>query len=74
MNHLSTTKYTLEIREFEDELSPSLRAWIVDVLDMQGDCVVEGAGVAPTLVLALEEAGKNIALEIADDWLVRAGN
>lgn len=74
INHLSTTEYKIEIREFEDTDSTSQRAWIVDLLDSSGNCIIEGAGVAGTLMEAMKEAGKNITLELANQWLMEKGS
>lgn len=73
MIELSETIYRLSIREFEDLESESQRAWVVDLLDTQGNCVIEGAGVASTLMKAMEEAGKAITLQLADEWLMARG-
>lgn len=70
MQELSETTYRLSIREFEDLESESERAWIVDLLDTNGGCIIEGAGVAGTLMKAMEEAGKAITLHLADEWLM----
>jgi len=68
MSELSVTQFILEIREIDDELSESGRAWIVDVLRTNGDCVIEAAGVASGLPMAIGEAGNAIALLLADEW------
>lgn len=73
MIELSESIYRISIREYEDLESESQRAWIVDLLDTSGNCIVEGAGVAGTLMKAMEEAGKAITLHIADEWLVARG-
>ena len=70
MFELSETIYRISIREYEDMESESERAWIVDLLDTSGNCIVEGAGVAGTLMKAMEEAGKAITLHLADEWLM----
>lgn len=70
MHELSETIYRLSIREFEDKDSESERAWVVDVLDTNGNCVIESAGVASTLMKSMEEAGKAITLQLADEWLM----
>lgn len=70
MIELSETNYRISIREFEDLQSESERAWVVDLLDTSGNCVIEGAGVAGTLMKAMEEAGKAITLQLADEWLM----
>lgn len=70
MIELSETIYRISIREFEDLQSESERAWIVDILDTTGNCIIEGAGVADTLTKAMEEAGKAITLHLADEWLM----
>lgn len=70
MQELSETIYRLSIREFEDTESKSQRAWIVDLLDTSGNCIIEGAGVAGTLMKAMQEAGKAITLQLADEWLM----
>ena len=74
MNELSETNYRISIREFEDMQSESERAWIVDLLDTNGNCIIEGAGVAGTLMKAMEEAGKAITLHLADEWLMERAN
>ena len=68
MIELSETIYRISIREFEDKESKSERAWVVDLLDTNGNCIIEGAGVAGTLMAAMEEAGKSITLHLADEW------
>jgi hypothetical protein len=73
MQELSETIYRLSIREYEDLQSESERAWIVDLLDTNGNCIVEGAGVAGTLMKAMEKAGKAITLHLADEWLMARG-
>jgi hypothetical protein len=70
MIKLSETIYRLSIREYEDMESESERAWIVDLLDTSGNCIIEGAGVAGTLMTAMGEAGKAITLHLADEWLM----
>jgi hypothetical protein len=70
MIELSETNYRISIREYEDKESKSERAWIVDLLDTRGNCMIEGAGVAGTLMKAMEEAGKAITLHLADEWLM----
>lgn len=74
MTELSETLYRISIREYEDMESDSQRAWIVDLMDMQGNCIIEGAGVAGTLMKAMEEAGKAITLHLADEWLMARGS
>jgi hypothetical protein len=70
MIELSESIYRISIREFEDLESESERAWIVDLLDTNGSCIIEGAGVADTLMKAMGEAGKAITLHLADEWLM----
>lgn len=70
MIELSETIYRISIREFEDKESVSERAWVVDLLDTNGNCIIEGAGVAGTLMAAMGEAGKAITLHLADEWLM----
>ena len=70
MNHLSTTYFRLEIREFDDQESASGKAWLVDLLDQDNNLIGESIGVAPTLMQAMQEAGKEITLFVADQWLV----
>jgi hypothetical protein len=70
MIELSETIYRISIREFEDLESESQRAWIIDVLDTNGNCIIEGAGVAGTLIKSMEEAGKSITLQLANEWLM----
>jgi hypothetical protein len=67
MIELGETIYRLSIREFEDKESESERAWVIDLLDVDGDCIIEGAGVAGTLMKAMEEAGKEITLILASE-------
>ena len=68
MIELSETIYRLSIREFEDLQSESERAWIVDLLDTSGNCIIEGAGVADTITKAMKEAGEAITLHLSDEW------
>jgi hypothetical protein len=68
MIELSETIYRISIREFEDLQSESERAWIVDLLDTSGNCVIEGAGVADTITKAMKEAGEAITLHLSDEW------
>ena len=68
MFELSETIYRISIREFEDLQSQSQRAWIVDLLDTSGNCIIEGAGVADTITKAMEEAGKAITSHLSDEW------
>jgi hypothetical protein len=70
MIELSETIYRLSIREFEDMESESERAWVIDLLDTRGNCIIEGAGVADTLMKSMEEAGKAITLHLANEWLM----
>lgn len=74
MNELSETNYRISIREFEDRQSVNERAWIVDLLDTNGNCIIEGAGVASTLMAAMAEAGKAITLHLVDEWLMERAN
>jgi hypothetical protein len=74
MNELSETNYRISIREYEDKESESERAWIVDLMDTNGNCIIEGAGVASTLMAAMGEAGKAITLHLADEWLMERVN
>lgn len=69
MNQLSKSTFTLEVMELEDSESKSGRAWIIDILTPSGEVIVEGAGVASTLKQAMEEAGKEITLHLASQWL-----
>jgi len=39
-------------------------------MDTNGNCIIEGAGVAGTLMGAMGEAGKAITLHLADEWLM----
>jgi hypothetical protein len=71
MIELSESIYRISIREYEDLESESQRAWIVDLLDTNGSCIIEGAGVAGTLMKAMEEAGKAITLHLANEWLMQ---
>jgi hypothetical protein len=74
MIELSETNYRISIREYEDMESKSERAWVVDLLDTNGNCIIEGAGVASTLIAAMEEAGKSITLHLANEWLMERIN
>jgi hypothetical protein len=71
MIELSETVFRLSIREYEDKESESERAWIVDLLDTNGNCIIEGAGIAGTLMAAMGEAGKAITLHLANEWLMQ---
>jgi hypothetical protein len=71
MIELSESVYRISIREFEDLESKSERAWIVDLLDTSGNCIIEGAGIAGTLMAAMGEAGKAITLHLANEWLMQ---
>jgi hypothetical protein len=71
MIELSETIFRLSIREYEDKESESERAWIVDLLDTSGNCIIEGAGIAGTLMAAMGEAGKAITLHLANEWLMQ---
>ena len=51
MNELSETNYRISIREYEDMESESQRAWIVDLMDTNGNCIIEGAGVAGSILI-----------------------
>jgi hypothetical protein len=73
MQELSETNYRISIREFEDMESESQRAWLIDLLDTNGNCIIEGAGVAGTLMAAMGEASKAITLHLADEWLMARG-
>jgi hypothetical protein len=68
MSELSVTQFILEIRELDDKLSESGSAWVVHVLGTNGDCVIEAAGVASGLPMAIGKAGNAIALLLADEW------
>lgn len=68
ITHISTSKFILEIREFDDPESESGRAWVVDILDSGGQVIAEGAGVSSGLTFAIEEAGREIAHHLADEW------
>jgi hypothetical protein len=70
MIELSETIYRLNIREFEDMESASERAWVIDVMDINGGLIIESTGVAGTLMLAMGEAGKAITLHLASEWLM----
>jgi hypothetical protein len=74
MIELSETIFRLSIREYEDKESESQRAWIVDLLDTSGNCIIEGAGIAGTLMAAMGEAGKAITLHLANEWLMQGAD
>jgi hypothetical protein len=74
MIELSETIFRLSIREYEDKESESQRAWIVDLLDTSGNCIIEGAGIAGTLMAAMGEASKAITLHLADEWLMQGAD
>ena len=42
--------------------------WVVDVLDLRGEVLIESAGVASGLPFAIEEAGREIAHLLAEQW------
>jgi len=67
----SETLYRLSIREFHDQESATGKAWIIDLLSPDGsELIIDSAGVASTLALAMEEAGKAIAVSLSEDWQV----
>jgi hypothetical protein len=68
MNELSESSFTLNIREHHDSESDTQRIWVIDVLDLRGNVLIEGAGVASGLPLAIEKAGYQIAHLLADEW------
>jgi hypothetical protein len=56
MNHESTETITLEVRYFTDSESPTGDCFIVDIMNSNGECLVEGAGTANRRDVALLEA------------------
>jgi hypothetical protein len=69
MNELSKSYFKLEVIENYDPESVSGRAWVIDLLTNEGEVILEQAGVAPTLMKAMEEAGREITLFLASQWL-----
>lgn len=74
MEHLSTSEFRLEIREYDDPTSESGRAWVVDVLNSRGEVLIEGAGVSSGITFAIAEAGQEIAHYLADEWNMQGSN
>ena len=74
MEEMSKSYFRLEIAENYDPESVSGRAWVIDVLALDGEVILEQAGVAPTLMKAMEEAGKEITYYLASQWLDTALN
>lgn len=68
MIEISQTPLRLDIREFDDPQSESGRAWVIDVLDLSGNVIIEGAGVASGVTFAIAEAGQQIAYYLAEQW------
>jgi hypothetical protein len=68
MTQLSISKFILEIRELDDPESESGKAWFIDVLDPNGELLIDGAGVASRLASALTETGQGIAYLLDEAW------
>lgn len=73
MSELSRSYYRIDIRELDDKESDTGRAWVIDVLDLKGEVLIEAAGVASGLPAAIAEAGHAIALNLADQWEMQGG-
>ena len=58
---ISETRYTLSVREFHDEDSPTKRAWDIESYDSAGGVIANG--VASTFLLALEELFRDFPSE-----------
>ena len=61
MYEVSETRYTLSVREFHDEDSPTRRAWDIESYDSTGGVIA--SGVASTFLLALEELFRDFPSE-----------
>ena len=68
MDHLNTYRYGLEIRQFASNESTSGMVWIVDVME-NGECIIESAGVAGTLLAAMREASDELTHELASQFI-----
>jgi hypothetical protein len=64
---MNSEKFIIEIRQFEDLATENGKAWVVDLLDLRGDVIIEGAGVSSDLVSAIMEAGRDIAYYVAEE-------
>lgn len=62
----------LDIREHVDPHSKSGKGWLVDLCDLNGRVIGEAIGAAETLLLAMEEAGREITHYIASELLEEA--
>lgn len=58
---ISEIRYTLSVREFHDEDSPTKRAWDIESYDSAGGVIANG--VASTFLLALEELFRDFPSE-----------
>jgi len=63
-------QFIIEIRTIEDQYSDSGLAWIVDILDTKGECLVEWAGVASRLSEAIEEASSALVSLLDNDYQI----
>ena len=63
-------QFIIEIRTIEDQYSDSGLAWIVDILDTNGECLVEWAGVASRLSEAIEEASSALVSLLDNDYQI----
>ena len=61
MYEVSETRYTLSVREFHDEDSPTRKAWDIESYDNNGSVIANG--VASTFLLALEELFRDFPSE-----------
>lgn len=68
MIEMSQTPLRIDIREFDDPQSESGRAWVIDILDLSGNVIIEGAGVSSGITFAIAEAGQQIAHYLAEQW------
>lgn len=73
MREISQTPLRIDIREFDDPYSESGRAWVIDILDLNGNVIIEGAGVASGVTFAITEAGQQIAHYLAEQWEMEGG-
>ena len=60
-HEIDQTYYSLRVVENYDNQSPTLRAWIIESLDSEGNVIADG--VASTFALALEELFRDFPSE-----------
>ena len=61
MHELNETRYSLSVREFYDENSPTERGWDIESYDSNGSVIA--SGVASTFILALKELFRDFPSE-----------